>query len=145
MFYPHCNDYIQAQKRAPSITSATHVELTHMHYTDEFTPPPTHTHTDTHSQSLSLSPPPLGKQSPASAAKLPKLSHLLMGYLSPCVSASLSTLMSFCSVCVCLPLCLPECLMSCLYVYVGRFVCLPLLYSMSASVPLPPARPSVGS
>lgn len=72
-----------------------------------------HTHTHTNP---SLSPNPLGKQSPASAAKLPKLSHPLMGYLSPCKSASLSTLMSLCCLSVCLPLCLFECLMSCLYV-----------------------------
>lgn len=73
----------------------------------------THKHTHTNP---SPSPNPLEKQSPASAAKLPKLSHPLMGYLSPCKSASLSTLMSFCCLSVCLPLCLFECLMSCLYV-----------------------------
>lgn len=50
---------------------------------------PAHVHTPI---ALPLCPP--GSQSPASAAKLPEPSHRLMGYLSPCLSASLSALMS---------------------------------------------------
>lgn len=61
-----------------------------------------HTHTDT-PITFPLSAP-TGKQCPASAAKLPKVSHLLMGYLSSCASASLSALMTFCCPSVCLRL-----------------------------------------
>lgn len=79
------------------------------------------THTQTHTNP-SPSPNPLGKQSPASAAKLPKLSHPLMGYLSPCKSASLSTLMSFCCLSVCLCAFLNVwCLV---FMYATCFVCL---------------------
>lgn len=60
------------------------------------------------------------KQSPASAAKLPKLSHLLMGYLSPCLCVCLSVYVNDLLLSVCLSVCppprLPECLMFCLYV-----------------------------
>lgn len=91
----------QTKYRAPTtINSPTHVEHTHIcarAYMDECT-----SCTCTRTQITFLLFTPLGRQSPASAAKLPKLSHLLMGYLSPCVSAILSTLMSFClSVCLC--------------------------------------------
>ena len=56
---------------------------------------------------LSVSP---GKQSPASAAKLPKLSHLLMGYLSPCHCVCLTVYVNDLLLPVCLSVCLSVCL-----------------------------------
>ncbi len=101
----------KTKNRALSINSATnHVEHTHTPtWMNAHIQGYTHTHTKTHALTQITFPlfAPWGKQSPASAAKLPKLSHLLMGYLSSCVSASLSTLMS-CLCVVCLSASLPS-------------------------------------